>query len=65
MKLKLAVIFLGVFGCFFSHAQEYKISGYIKDVYTNQLTLTLIMVGEFFIVNELFLLTLIIKSNHN
>lgn len=61
MKLKLAVIFLGVYGCFFSRAQEYKISGYIK----NQLTQTLTMVGEFFIVSELFLLTLIIKSNHN
>jgi hypothetical protein len=36
MKLKLAGIFLGVFWCFFATAQEYKISGYIKDVYTNQ-----------------------------
>ena len=28
--------FLGVIGCFFLTALEYKISGYIKDVYTNE-----------------------------
>ena len=30
------LVFLGVIGCFFLTAQEYKISGYIKDVYTNE-----------------------------